>query len=366
MKAGALSWLLEESNPSIRYLTLTDVMGESPDGKHVRAQRGKILRYGPVETLKKAQRGKGYWPPSKTCYEPKFTSTVWQLMLLGELGAPRSPWIESALEHFMAQHQMENGAFCCPRIGDLDQVEEEPCLTGNMLRTLLLFGYYDDSRVKKALAFMPEMQFEDGGWNCDHPGFQFEGGRLNWGRARHDPTHSSVMSTIEPLWAYSEIPRSKWTRKMKSSIERGAEFLLVHRLYKSHHDWSTIELRDMEKIFKGDLMTRFHFPMYYYYDVLHALRVLTKLGYQNDERLKDAVHLVLSKKTPEGRWLLDGDWVRERTDRSRKTLVNLEQLNEPSKWITLNCYRALVRLGELEIPTQESLVRGVGFEPTNP
>lgn len=136
---------------------------------------------------------------------------------------------------------------------------------------------------------------------------------------------------------------------MKDSIERGAEFLLAHRLYKSHRDWNPVGLRDMNKVYDGNVATMFHFPMYYYYDALHALRVLTKLGYQDDERMSDAIHLMLSKKTPEGRWLLEGDWVRERKDRTRKTLVALEQLGRPSKWVTLNCYRVLAKTGELEL-----------------
>ena len=350
LKALASSWLLESTNPAVRFFTLTDVMGRPHEDKQASREREKILEYAPVKALHQAQRGKGHWPPSNTCYEPKFTSTVWQLILLGEIGVPRTPWIESALEQFLNQHQMQNGAFCCPAIGGEEQLEEEPCLMGNMLRTLLFFGYGEDSRVKKALEWMPEMQFEDGGWNCDHPGFQFDGGKLNWGSARYDPTHSSVMSTIEPLWAYSEIPRPRWTKKMKRSIEEGAEFLLAHRIYKSHRDWSSIELRDMDKIFTGNLVTKFHFPMYYYYDALHGLRVLTKLGYHDDERIRDAVLLMLSKMTPEGRWLLDGDWVRERTDNSRKTIVSVEELNEPSKWVTLNCYRVLSRTGDLEFP----------------
>jgi hypothetical protein len=351
VKAEAVPWLLEASNPSVRLFTLTDVLGRPPGDPEVKAARESILDSKPVVALKRFQGGKGHWPPDDGCYEPKFTSTVWQLMLLGEMGVPRTPWIESAVEHFLSQHQMEDGAFCCPRLGQLEQVEEEPCLTGNMIRTLLALGYGDDARVKKALNFLPEMQFEDGGWNCDHPGFQFEGGRLNWGRARYSPTHSSFMSTIEPLWAYSEIPRSKLTKRLKNSMERAAEFLLAHRVYKSHRSGRPVVLRDMSKVFKGNLVTKFHFPMYYYYDALHGLRVLTKIGYHDDERIRDAVQLLLSKRTPEGKWLLEGDWVRERTSTPRKTLVTLERLNEPSKWVTLSCYRVLAKTGDLELPS---------------
>ena len=90
--------------------------------------------------------------------------------------------------------------------------------------------------------------------------------------------------------------------------------------------------------------------MYYYYDALHALRVLTRLGFQDDERISDAIHLLLSKKTPEGKWLLEGDWIRERIEKTRKTLVTIEQLMKPSKWVTLNSYRVLAKTGELKLP----------------
>jgi hypothetical protein len=344
VKAEALEWLVEDSNPAVRAFTLTDIMGRPSDDAEVIAARKGVLSYGPVATLKRAQKGRGYWPPKDTTYTPKYTSTVWQLQLLGEMGVSRTPWIDSAVERFLNQHQMENGGFSCPSIREAElwiakhpkaSRDAEPCLTGNMVRTLITLGYGGDDRVKKALEWMPVDQQGDGGWNCDYPA--------------EKPMHSSFMSTIEPLWAYSEIPRSSWSRKMKNSVERGAEFLLTHRLYKSHRDWRTVEFREMSKLYPPDSITRFHFPMYYYYDALHALRVLTKLGYQDDERISDAIHLMLSKKTQDGRWLLEGDWVRERTKKDRKPLVNIEELMEPSKWITLNCYRVLANTGQLEL-----------------
>ena len=158
---------------------------------------------------------------------------------------------------------MENGAFCWRRVGR-GKAEEEPCLTGNLLRAAMVFGYGDDLWVRKGLDWLPERQFEDGGWNCDYPAYS--------------PIHSSFMSTVEPLWAYSEVPRQKWTRRMKSSAERGAEFLLEHRFYKSHTRWKPVELRGAGRAYGPDVVTKFHFPMYYY-DALHALRVLTKMGY---------------------------------------------------------------------------------------
>ncbi len=197
-----------------------------------------------------------------------------------------------------------------------------------MVRTLLVFGYREDPRVKKAINWMPEQQLDDGGWNCNYPEKKVK--------------HSSFMSTIEPLWAYSEIPREKWTRKMKRSMEQGAEFLLMHRIYKSdHHHWKH----------SLPFATTLHFPMYYYYDALHGLRVLAKLGYGDDERVRDAVHLILSKRCPDGKWLLEGDWSREPEAQAskRKAVVDVEELWKPSKWVTLNCYRSLTATGDLDI-----------------
>lgn len=336
LKADALEWLLEPRDPPIRLHTLTDILYYPPESEEVVSARKTTLSYRPVRKIMRAQTGDGYWPPENTCYTPKWTATVWPLMLLGEMGVPSEPWMKKACERFFSLHQMENGAFSCLSNRSGRRLVEEPCLTGNMIRTLIVFGYGVDPRVRKALDWMPEHQLEDGGWNCNYPD------RKVW--------HSSFMSTIEPLWAYSEIPRPKWTRRLKRSMERGAEFLLMHRLYKAdHHDWRPIDLW-------GETPTKFHFPMYYYYDVLHGLRVLSKLGYGDDERMRDAVYLALSKKTPGGKWLLEGDWVRERKDRLRlrKTLVNLEQLMEPSKWITLNCYRVLAETGDLQVPKKFS------------
>jgi len=272
-------------------------------------------------------------------------------MLLGEMAAiPDSP-IKKECERFLNLHQTGSGAFSYDSRLKVSTQHDEPCLTGNMARTLIVLGYDEDPRVKKAVDWMPEAQFEDGGWNCDYP--EFEGVPVK---------HSSFTSTIEPLWAYSEIPRQKWTRSIKRSVERAAEFLLMHRLYKAdHHNWIPMNPR----------FTTLHFPMYYYYDTLHGLRVLSKLGYADDERMRDAVHLILSKRNPDGRWVLESDWFNELGESTRwlsnkpgeKTheptdpwgnsiarwsRFDLEPVGAPSKWVTLNCYRALSLTGDLD------------------
>jgi hypothetical protein len=343
MKDASLRWLLDEKNPCVRRQALVDLLQRPQNDQEVLATVRKIPSYTPVRNIMGSRTRSGIWPPKETCYTPKWTSAVWPLILLGELGAPPNAAIKSETERFLDLHQLNNGAFTCPTDLEVKQWEarhrgkkgrrwEEPCLTGNMIRTLIVFGYGDDERVRKAIDWMPEAQLDDGGWNCDYPEKRVK--------------HSSFMSTVEPLWAYSEIPRRKWTRKMKQSIDRGADFLLMHHVYKSdNHQW-----RETYPFF-----TQLHFPMYYFYDILHALRVLTKLGYGDDERTKSAVQLLLSKRRPDGRWNLEGDWFREGdyfypSGKGRKAPVAIEELGKPSKWITLNCYRVLTETGDLKLP----------------
>jgi hypothetical protein len=342
MKTLGLDWLLEREDPPIRYFTLRDILRRSPESKEVLKAKEQIRKYSLVRKVLRARTNEGYWPPKETFYTPKWKSSVWPMMLLGEMGLTPDAGVKRACEMFLDMHQLENGAFTCPTESDVVSFQkkhprkkavrwEEPCLTGNMIRTLIVFGYGDDPRVKKAIEWMPQHQLEDGGWNCNYPEKKVK--------------HSSFMSTIEPLWAYSEIPRAKWTRKMKRSAEDGAEFLLMHRVYKSdHHHWKH----------SLPFATDFHFPMYYYYDALHGLRVLAKLGYGDDERVRDAVHLVLSKRAPDGKWLLEGDWSREPDAQKtkRKAIVDVEELWKPSKWITLNCFRALTATGDLDTSRQ--------------
>ncbi len=329
MKEETLNWLLEPRDPPIRFHTLVDILRRPLNGPEVVGTRERISDHGSVKRIFRAQTAEGYWPPSNTCYEPKWTAAVWPLILLGEMAVLPDARIKKECERFLTLHQMENGAFAWTVRG---KRYAEPCLTGNMIRTLVVFGYGDDSRVQKAIDWMPEDQQEDGGWNCDFP--------------LRKVKHGSFMSTIEILWAYSEIPRQKWNRRMKHTIDSGAEFLLMHHLYKSdHHNWRPTKPQ----------FTMLHFPMYYYYDALHSLRVLAKLGYADDQRVREALHLILSKRTPDGRWLLEGDWFREVKEgklgyrKGRRTIVNLEEIGKPSKWVTLNCFRVLTVTGDLEV-----------------
>jgi len=60
---------------------------------------------------------------------------------------------------------------------------------------------------------------------------------------------------------------------MEAAIEQGAEFLLMHRLFKAdHHNFQVI----------NESWLKLGFPQFFY-DILRGLQVVTKLGYAEDK-----------------------------------------------------------------------------------
>jgi hypothetical protein len=71
------------------------------------------------------------------------------------------------------------------------------------------------------------------------------------------------------------------------------------------------------------------------------LAVLTKLGYNNDDRLADALDLLIQKRRADGTWLLE-------SSPTGRMQANLEAVGKPSKWVTLNALKVLKQLHKTE------------------
>jgi hypothetical protein len=132
------------------------------------------------------------------------------------------------------------------------------------------------------------------------------------------------MGAVKSLKALAEIPAAERTPAVKETITNGAEYLLKHHLYKSSRDPAVIAKR---------FWLNFGFPTLWKTDALEMLGVLVKLEYR-DDRMQDAVDLLISKQDGQGRWKMEKSW-------NARLLVSLEKDNKPSKWITLQALRAL-------------------------
>jgi len=341
-----IEWLLEKENPSVRYFTLRDILDREETNSEVKEAKAAIPTYKVIEKMFSTQKPEGHWEDPNSPYLPKYKSTYWQIMILGLLGMDKShERVQRACE-FVLNLQLDEGGFSAytkkTALNEYDWMrtkvtlkEKLPpdsnswaqsvviehqysCLTGNLCAALLRLKYYKDPRLVKALNWLVKIQNRDGGWLCPY-----------W-KAHIKDTHGCFYGTICPLEAFSEVPQEERTHEMEQAIRRGAEFLLMHRLFKAdHHGYRVINRQWL----------KFSFPWFYGYNVLRGLSVLTKLGYIEDQRLKDAVKLLLQKRRPDGTWLLEN----APTGRMQ---ANIETVGKPSKWITLNALRVLKRLHE--------------------
>lgn len=301
-----LKWLLEENQPSIRYLALTELLDRRADDPDAKAARAMIGGTGWAADILAQENPGGWWVKEGSLYRPKYMATNWMLLTLSDLGLTRTdPRINTACELWIRRFAKSDGGF-----GVDDDKKSELCLVGNTARALVKFGYEDHSKVRSAFRWLVREQRENGGWHC-------------WGK-------KGVVDGWEGMSAFAVYPKQKWTRSIKRAVERGAEFYLKRELLKQGQRYEPWH--------------RFHFPEHYYYDLLVGLDFLTALGYGSDRRLGYAVDLLKQKRRPDGKWNLDAVHP-DGTHYSRPpTPFSLEQVGEPSKMITLKALRVLKRI----------------------
>jgi hypothetical protein len=323
LRADPTDWLLEPSNPSVRYWTLLGILDRKPDDPDVVKARESIMASEPVKAILAAQEPGGHWCESGDMYLPKYRATTHQLLILAELGASRTPAIERAVEH-VYRFQRLSGHFLTelPKTeqGRASVVKDGCCFDGNVLYYLTHFGYLDDPRTVKLLEFtLGYHDPENAGWKCRaYP--------IN--RDAVFPTNC-YMGATKVLKALSITPESSRTPEIKALIEREVENILENGVYRY--------LRNPDGSRKDKAgWKRFGFPLFYQSDALEVLDTLTRLGVR-DERMAEAVELVKAAQQGDGSWLLKDTF-------NGKMWVDIEEKNRPSKWVTLRALRTLRRL----------------------
>ncbi len=311
-----LTWLLEPSEPAMRYLASRDLVRPRPGERTLARLRADVPKRGWAAKILSRQKARTYWATKNTCYGPKFQSTIWQLQVLADLGMTRrDERIANAVDLWFDLHIAKDGGFT-PwsrreaeeyarihfRHRDRFMKRGHLCTTGNMVRSLIRLGYLRDERVRAAIDWLVDVQYEDGGWDC-------------FGRPE------GTIDAWEAMSAFAEIPPSRRSSDVTHAVERGAEFFLERRLL---HE---------EEHFERWWWLRY--PWHYFYDVLVGLDFLTALGYGKDSRMREALDHVQSKRLRDGRWNLDS---------TNGNLVT-ESRRNPSKMITFLALRALRRAG---------------------
>ncbi len=174
-----VSWLLQSKDPSVRYFTLTGVLGESERSSEVVAARRQIPKGPRLRALLSGQRAGGGFGVH---WYRKWTGAHWRLVSAVELGVPAGNEVAlKAASHVLSELSRVTKP---PRIAGLWRPHvSEP---GNAIGACSKLGLADDPRVIRLAQSLVEWQWPDGGWNCD---------------SAEDARHSSLYESLATLWA---------------------------------------------------------------------------------------------------------------------------------------------------------------------
>jgi len=326
----ASRWLLD-GDPAVRWQVLLDVVGAA--ASLVERERQRVAREGWGARLLARQDPEGTWAGGLSSdgglYSPKWISTTYTMLLLRDFGLPASnPQAQKACTLLLDQGLQRDGGI------NYGWTPSETCITG-MVLSILAYFEYDDDRLDTIADHLLAQQMPDGGWNC---------------RRRFGATHASVHTTISALEALRlyETNRRRKVRAVRAAQRRGREFLLVHRLFRSHRTGAVIK----------PIFLQFSFPPRWHYDVLRALDYFQAVKAPRDPRLTDAIALGRRGQREDGRWPLQNRY-------KGQTYFEMERVGAPSRWNTLRALRVLKWWDRGERETERSAGRAIALPTTN-
>ena len=298
-----VAWLLD-ADPSIRWQVLRDLAGMPSE--IVAAERSRVAAEGWGPRLLDQQRLDGQWGDGADL--PFWWTNLYTLLYLRDLGLdPASARARTAID------RVRNSVTWGPEFGNSPffEGEVEPCINGRVVALGAYFGARSDRLVDRLLS----EQLADGGWNCE---------------AERGSMRSSFHTTIcvlEGLLAFEQA--FGFSTPVTHARERAQEYFFERRLLRR---LSTGEIIDPS-------WTQFAFPPLWHYDVLRALDYLRAAGVKADDRVEEAVAIVVQRRQADGRWLLD---LRHR-DTLHEDIAGA--VGEPNRWITLRALRVLAWYG---------------------
>lgn len=337
LNGNSLHWLLDKTDPHIRYLTLRDVM------EHEIASGEMVLEHENVNGTEHARRlfnaeRNGVIGDQKN-FDVYYKGAMWYFAEAVEYGFDiRDTLVRNTAEFILNRCQMQSGGFTLNWKPEV----EVACRSGDMIKYLILAGYKDE-RIQRGIEWIVRNQRHDGGWlhcpvsgTCDVLGFLLfkrSGGGLKREGSINVP--SCFYATIACSMALA-LSRGMY-RGQIDSIKRAAEFFLKRRMFKSERD-PEMHLKTVRGWNRD--FTQLGYPVLSQYDILYGLIFIARAGYFGDSRIGEAFNLIISKQDSAGRWMLECERTGMLFGNTKKGSIGRE-----SKWVTLNVMRMLKYAG---------------------
>ena len=262
--------LLDSEEPAVRFKVMAKVLGYDPESPACRQLRQEIKSSPRVQKLLSAQNEAGDMPPGP--YR-KWVGAHWLLADLADIGYPPGdealiPRRERVYNWLFGEKHQQGIKTVAGRVRRCASQE------GNALYYSLALGLAG-ARTGELAARLRQWQWPDGGWNCDrNPAAQ----------------NSSFMESLIPLRGLALHARVTGNTESRAAAERAATIFLKRHLFRRQADGTVI---------KEDF-TKLHYPCYWHYDILFALKVMAEAGFVGDERCREALDLLEAKRLPDG------------------------------------------------------------------
>ncbi|MCK4358837.1 MAG: hypothetical protein KAW92_08860, partial [Candidatus Cloacimonetes bacterium] len=236
-----LDWLLEESNPSVRYFTLTNILDRQETDIDIIEAKKQVNEKDPVKKIFSHQNPDGSFLTdtmikkygkvrAKSGYLPKYKATIWQAIFLAQLGADKN---DERLKKLCKYILDNNYSEKYKTIGSYMQMKGSilffimPCYIANMVWVLSKFGFYKDQRIQNSIKWILTYQrFDDGDFNTPNE-WPYRGKK-----DRCFGKHSCYVGCTQALKAMTVVPKDKRNEEVDKFITKGIKFILLHKVYK--------------------------------------------------------------------------------------------------------------------------------------
>jgi hypothetical protein len=261
-------------DPAVRYQARLVLDGIEPDGDEMRALADEVRASPDCSSVID-----GSFVDPRHPYR-KWQGAHWALVQLAERGHPGGdPRLQQVQEVVFAW--ILSPAFLKPNWtlhieGQPERVRRCSSMEGNVLWASLNLGLMDE-RLQVLADRLVELQWPDGGWNCD---------------VRPEARLSSFVETVLGLRGLAAWVQATGDKTAEQTLERGVELLLGHHLL-FHRDGALIVPN------WGPRPDKIGFPIRFL-DVLLVLELMADVGRLDDPRCDRALDLLLTKRTADG------------------------------------------------------------------
>lgn len=270
--------LLQSPEPAVRFKLLVNVLGKDPRLAEMAALQQEIKTSPRIQTMLQTGGGEGV---DKHHPYAKWNGAHWVLSILADIGyPPGDPALLPLRELELGWLLGEEHTCRIRQVTIAGRVRMCASMEGNALFSLCALGLADE-RAGQLAERLLAWQWRDGGWNCDK---------------RPEARTSSFHETLTPLRGLIWFARLGVDQQVRQSVERAAEVFLSRHLFKHLGDGSIIEPE----------FIRLHYPCYWHYDILFALKVLAEGGFLSDPRCRAALDMLESKRLADGGFPAEG------------------------------------------------------------